>query len=266
MADPSLATRPPAVAGAFYPAEPSRLADLVDRLLEAAGGTRSLPRPAALVVPHAGYAYSGGVAASAYARLRGLGRPPRRIVIAGPAHFVPLDGAAITTADAWATPLGIVPVDNELRDLAVGSGVSADDRPHQREHALEVQLPFLQRLVPDGLSILPIAVGEISPGAVADMFERLRDKADLLVVSTDLSHYHPDDVARRLDHRTVEAILARDPEGIDLDAACGVYALRGLVELARRGGWPVSVLDRRTSADAGGDPDRVVGYAALAIG
>jgi AmmeMemoRadiSam system protein B len=265
MASPTAATRPPAVAGAFYPAEPARLADLVDRLLLASSGGPRLPAPWAIVVPHAGYVYSGGVAAAAYERVR-RAATIRRVVVAGPAHFVPLDGAAVPVAATWSTPLGTVPIDGVLRELAVATGAVADDRPHGPEHSLEVQLPFLQRVVPEGLSILPLVVGDMLDEQVADLMGRLRDAADLLVVSTDLSHYHPDDVARRLDRQTVDAIVARNPQAIGLDAACGIFALRGVVELARRLNLPVTLLDRRTSADAGGDPYRVVGYAAVAIG
>ena len=266
MARPATVTRPPVVAGAFYPADAARLADLVDRLLDAAPGAGREPPPMAIVVPHAGYVYSGAVAAAAYGRLRYAGPRPHRVVVAGPAHFVPLEGAAVPGVEAWSTPLGTTPIDRDLRNLAIEAGAIANDMPHAPEHSLEVQLPFLQRLVPDGLTILPLAVGVMAPGPVADLLACLRDAADLLVVSTDLSHYHPDDVARRLDRQTVEAVVARDPERIDLDAACGIFALRGVVELARRRRLLVTLLDRRTSADSGGDPHRVVGYAALAIG
>jgi AmmeMemoRadiSam system protein B len=257
--------RPPAVAGAFYPAEPARLADMVDRFLHEAGGGRQSDVPWAVIVPHAGYVYSGAVAAAAYATIPRRG-PIRRIAIAGPAHFVPLFGAAVPVAEAWSTPLGIVPIDPDLRDVATTSSARLDDRPHAPEHSLEVQLPFLQRIVGDELRVLPVVVGDGSPADVADLLEPLRAAADLLVVSSDLSHYYPDDVARRLDRRTVEAILARDPDAIDLDAACGIFALRGLVEIARRRRLPVRLLDQRTSAEASGDTSRVVGYAALAIG
>lgn len=276
MAGTAGRVREPVVAGAFYPAAPERLADLVDRLL--ARGTEVRPRPArprpvphALVVPHAGYVYSGEVAAIAYASLRAGAAPPARVVIVGPAHFVALRGASVPVADAWSTPLGIVPVDAGLRDSALAAGAVADDRPHAPEHSIEVQLPFLQRLAatgraPGALAILPIAVGGLAPDAVADLLVPLAAAADLVVVSTDLSHYEPDAVARRLDRRTLDAVIALDPDAIDDDAACGATGLRGIVEYARRGRLPVTVLDRRTSADAGGDAGRVVGYAAVAIG
>jgi AmmeMemoRadiSam system protein B len=210
--------------------------------------------------------YSAGVAAAAYARLRGADPPPRRIVIAGPAHYVRLRGAAMPLAVAWSTPLGTVRIAEDLRDLAMRLGAVADDAPHAAEHALEVQLPFLQRVVCGDLSILPIAVGEMASAPAADLLGSLRGAADLLIVSTDLSHFHADEVARRLDRQTVEAIQATDADAIGLSAACGIFALRGVVELARQRALSVELLERRTSADAGGDPYRVVGYAAIAIG
>jgi hypothetical protein len=171
----------------------------------------------------------------------------------------------VPAASRWRVPIGEVAIDADLRALARTAGARVDDGPHEPEHSLEVQVPFLLR-VAAAARMLPVAVGEMSPRAAADLLGRLAGESDLLVVSTDLSHYHDDATARRLDRRTVEAIEARDPAAIgDLDA-CGIFALRGLVELAARRGWPVRTLDRRTSADAGGSRDSVVGYAALAFG
>lgn len=257
--------RPPTVAGSFYPADPARLAATVDRLLDGATPAGLKWRPRSLVVPHAGYVYSGAVAATAFALLRAISPPPARVVVAGPAHFMPLRGACVPAASRWRTPLGDVEIDPRLRSLAEAAGARIDDRPHEPEHSLEVQLPFLQRVVP-GVRILPVAVGETSPATAADLLDRLAEDADIVVVSTDLSHYHDDATARRLDGRTIDAVLAREAGAIGDLAACGLFALRGIVELARMRAWHVSLLDRRTSADAGGDLDRVVGYAALAIG
>jgi AmmeMemoRadiSam system protein B len=258
--------RRPVVAGSFYPADPARLAATVDRLLADAAPGRLEHPPRALVVPHAGYVYSGAVAATGWATLREVPGPVARVVLAGPAHFVPLRGACVPAASRWSTPLGEVEIDADLRAQAAAAGALIDDRPHEPEHSLEVQLPFLVRVAPPGVRVLPVAVGDMSPPAAADLLAVLADAAEAVVVSTDLSHYHDDATARRLDRHTVEAILARDADAIDELAACGVFALRGLVELARRRGWRVDLLDRRTSADAGGDPGRVVGYAALAFG
>jgi MEMO1 family protein len=254
--------RSPAVAGAFYPADPDELAGDVDRLL---AGTRALEpggRPLALVVPHAGYIYSGPVAATAYALLRE--RAMARVALLGPAHFVPLAGAAVTAADGWRTPIGVVSIDPGLRETAVAAGAVVDDRAHEPEHAIEVQLPFLQRVLGAGFQVLPIAVGSAEPEVVADLIAALLPFA-LVVVSTDLSHYLDDATAKAHDRRTADAVLARESEQIRLDDACGSFALRGLVELARREDHAVRLLDLRTSADTAGDPWRVVGYGAFAV-
>jgi AmmeMemoRadiSam system protein B len=254
--------RPPAVAGTFYPGDPFELAAAIDALLASARPPEGLAEPVALVVPHAGYVYSGPVAATAYALLRG--RAPSRVALFGPAHFAPLRGAAVSTATAWRTPLGPVALDGALRELVLAAGAIADEAPHRPEHSLEVQVPFLQRLAAEDLRICPVVVGVSRSGATAELMAAVLPHA-LVVVSTDLSHYHDDATAKRLDRRTAERVLARDAEGIGLEDACGVFALRGVVELARREDLAVHLLDLRTSADTAGDPWRVVGYGAFAI-
>jgi MEMO1 family protein len=249
-------------AGTFYPNDANELARTVDELLAGASPDADAPTPKALVVPHAGYRYSGRVAASAFALLHGSGHA-RRIALIGPAHFVPLHGAAVPSAAAWRTPLGDVEVDDELRDLAIGCGAAADDRPHGPDHALEVQLPFLIRTLDPGFSILPVAVG--SPAPVADLLDLLWERLDIAVVSTDLSHYRDDRTTKVLDRRVADSVLARDPYAISDDDACGAHALRGLVAVSRRRSLDVRLLDLRTSADAAGDPERVVGYGAFAL-
>jgi AmmeMemoRadiSam system protein B len=245
------------VAGLFYPADAGELAAMVDALLEGAGVGPG-PPPAALVAPHAGHAFSGPVAASAFA----LARSARRFAVLGPSHFVPLEGLAASSADSWETPLGSVPVSSELRELAHAAGAVVDDAPHERDHAIEVELPFLQRACGEGLEILPVAVGRTTVEDVASVIAELDA---IVVVSTDLSHFQPEERARMLDRRTAEAVVARDPLGIDDDAACGVYALRGMLEHARREDLDVELLDLRTSADASGDARRVVGYGAFSF-
>ncbi len=253
--------RRPAVAGVFYPADAESLAGTVDRLLASVPG-RPGAWPAAMVVPHAGYRYSGPVAATGYARLA-ASAGSGRFVLLGPAHFVRLYGLAASDAEAWRTPLGEVAIDIAARDLA---GLPADDGPHSREHALEVQLPFLQRLISTGLTVLPVAVGRCPPALVADALDRLLASGDMVVlVSTDLSHYYDDATARRRDARTAAAILARDPAAIRDEDACGAYALRGLLTWAVRHEAKVCQLDLRTSAETGGDPERVVGYGAFEL-
>lgn len=255
-----MSVRAPAVAGTFYPADPVELASMVDAMLEEARGGEGAP--VALVAPHAGYAYSGPVAASAYALLRGS--DVRRVVVLGPAHYVPLRGCAVPASEAWATPLGDVPVDADAREVVRRAGATVDDGPHDPEHSIEVQLPFLQCVLTGGFSVLPVAVGACPPPVVARVIGAVPADA-LVVVSTDLSHYHDDATAKRLDRRTADAVLALDPDAIGPEDACGVFALRGLVEHARRRGLAIELLDLRTSADTAGDPRRVVGYGAFAL-
>ena len=239
---------------------------MVDDLLAGALTPEEAPEPVALVVPHAGYVYSGPVAATAYARLRGSAASISRVVAFGPVHYVPIRGAAVPAADAWATPLGEVTIDPVLRERAMARGAAVDDRPHAPEHALEVQLPFLQRILGEGFTFLPVAISELPAQAAADLIgEFLGAAGTLVLVSTDLSHYHDLATARRLDRRAAEAVVARKPAALGEEDACGIFALRGLVELARRENLAVQLLDLRTSADTAGGPGRVVGYGAFAV-
>jgi MEMO1 family protein len=258
--------RAPAVAGTFYPARAGELSRMVDDFLADALIPEKTPSPAALVVPHAGYIYSGPVAATAYARLRGTAASISRVVAFGPVHYVPVRGAAVPAAEAWLTPLGEVAIDPRLRERAVARGAAVDDRPHAPEHALEVQLPFLQRVLEPGFTFLPVAISELSARTSADLIgEFLGAEGTLVLVSTDLSHYHDLATARRLDRATADAVVARNPAALGEEDACGIFALRGLVELARRKNLDIELLDIRTSADTAGDPDRVVGYGAFMI-
>ncbi|MCS7006954.1 MAG: AmmeMemoRadiSam system protein B [Thermoleophilia bacterium] len=249
-------TREPVAAGTFYPEDPDELRAAVDGLLEQA---ERRPAPVrALVAPHAGYQYSGATAAAAFALLPGV----ERVVLLGPSHFVPLAGLAVSGADAWRTPLGEVRVSSRLRKRALEAGALLDDEPHARDHALEVELPFLQRACPPKVEILPVAVGSCVPGDVVRLLDALEA---LAIVSTDLSHYLPDEFARRRDRETADAVLRREPHAIRDGDACGVFALRGLIEHALRHGWRAELLDLRTSADATGDRGHVVGYGAFAF-
>jgi MEMO1 family protein len=258
--------RPPAAAGSFYPETREALARTVDRLLEVEGPGLA-ERPAAVIVPHAGYAYSGRVAAIAYAAVRAWASGTAAVAIFGPAHFALLEGCATTSATAWRTPLGDVGVDERLRDVALATGlVAVADAAHAGEHSLEVQLPFLQRLVGDRVRFLPVAVGDARAADVASVIQEMEPVADLVVVSTDLSHYEDVATARRQDDRTIAGIVARDPDAIASRDACGRYALRGALAFARRNDREIRLLAAATSADAGGEPDRVVGYASFAIG
>jgi AmmeMemoRadiSam system protein B len=257
--------RPAAVAGSFYPSDAARLAAAVERLLRGAGAVQVAPSLQGLIVPHAGYRYSGPVAASGYSLLRAGAAAIERLVLIGPAHFVPLCGAAVPAADGWLTPLGPVGIDGDLALHARALGARVDDAPHAPEHALEVQLPFLQIVLGHHVPILPVAVGDAEPGWVADLLGALLGVGAFLIVSTDLSHYHADATAKAQDRRTAAAITARDPDAVGRDDACGIFALRGALEWARRADLAVGLLDLRTSADTAGDPSRVVGYGAFAL-
>lgn len=251
--------RPPAVAGLFYPSDPGELRMLVESYLSPSDG----PAPKAIVVPHAGFVYSGPIAGTAYSR---LSNAIERVVLLGPAHRVWVDGVAASTAEVFATPLGEVPVDVAARDALVAAGLASwSDPAHAPEHSLEVQLPFLQ-VVLDGVPVLPLLVGDASPSQVADVLEAVWGGPEtLVVVSTDLSHYHDHVTAQELDRATAGAILAREETRIGPHDACGAAPLRGLLVAARRHDLDVALLDLRTSADTAGDPDRVVGYGSFAL-
>ncbi len=253
--------RPAAVAGSFYPGHRRPLETSIDEMLAAAiplGG-----RPKALVVPHAGYIYSGPIAASAYVQLR---EPfPTRVVLLGPSHFEPVRGMALPRAEAFSTPLGDVPVDAAAVEVVARlAGVETSASAHQMEHSLEVQLPFLQRVLPC-FSLVPLSLGHPRIEEVAAVLEALWGGDEtLIVVSTDLSHYLRYEAATAIDQATARSILAADP-GIDDEQACGSYGLRGLLEVVSRRHLAVVQLDLRNSGDTAGDHSRVVGYGAFAF-
>jgi AmmeMemoRadiSam system protein B len=259
-------SRPAAVAGRFYPDNRGRLVETVDRLLTAARPVDESPAPIGLIVPHAAYQYSGPVAAAAYAR---LAEPPvavERVVVLGPAHFVPLTGCAVPAAQAFETPSGQVPVDIEgCQALIQQPDVIRDDAPHAREHAIEVQLPFLQRVLPGGWRLLPVAVGQTEPSAVADLLEAAVTPRALVACSTDLSHYLDHNTAVQHDRHTADAIVERRAKAIADHDACGAAALRGMLTWAERHRHSIELLDLRTSADTAGDRTRVVGYGAFTV-
>ena len=260
--------RAPAVAGFFYPDDAAELSVALDECLASAEAPRlGEVAPKALIVPHAGYVYSGPIAASAFARIAPLRGAIRRVVLLGPAHRVFLRGLAAPRAEAFATPLGVVPVDRAAID-ALGDlpQVTVSDAPHAGEHSLEVQLPFLQRVL-GGFALVPLVVGEASAEEVAQVIERLWGGPEtLLVVSSDLSHYHDYATARRLDRAACAAIEALDPARLGPDAACGAIPVQGLLRAARAHGLAARTLDLRSSGDTAGDRERVVGYGAWAFG
>ena len=260
-----MGVRPAALDG--YPADPAELRATVERALQTASPHRTAyGAPKAIVAPHAGYAYSGPVAASAYARVTPFRGLFEHVTILGPAHRWPVPAAAVSSATAFATPLGLVPLDQSYADILVADGVAVvDDQAHADEHSIEVQLPFVQVALGD-VVVLPIAVGNMPPDDVAALFHHVWASDSLIVVSTDLSHYHDHATAQARDRLTAEAIVATDADAIGAEDACGAVALRGLLAAARADGVDVELLDLRTSADTAGDPSRVVGYGAFAVG
>jgi MEMO1 family protein len=261
-----LSARPAAVAGLFYPGNPQVLADEVDVLLD--GVEHHAPRlafPKALVVPHAGYVYSGSIAARAYDELAPARGIVNRVVLLGPAHRVALPGLAVPTAGAFETPLGRVPVDaGAVRAVQGLPQVVASEAAHAMEHSLEVQLPFLQKVL-GRFELVPLAVGTASATQVEEVLARLWGGPEtLIVVSTDLSHYRSYDEARALDAATLKRICARATD-IDHEEACGATPLNGLLAVARKRDLSVSLLAACNSGDTAGDKDRVVGYSALAL-
>ncbi|MCR4297944.1 MAG: AmmeMemoRadiSam system protein B [Gallionella sp.] len=255
--------RPPAVAGLFYPADPRQLAHDVQSLLAAAHPHELIPK--ALIVPHAGYIYSGPIAATAYATLLPIAAHIRRVVLLGPTHRVAVHGLALPGADAFDTPLGRVMLDTEMaRSIAHLPQVTVSAQAHAQEHSLEVQLPFLQSVLAD-FTLLPLAVGMATPEEVAEVLEALwGGEETLIVISSDLSHFLPYASAQRVDHGTVQAILELH-QPIEHDHACGGTPVSGLIVAAQRHRLTPHLLDLRNSGDTAGSHDQVVGYAALAF-
>ncbi|BAN68678.1 conserved hypothetical protein [endosymbiont of unidentified scaly snail isolate Monju] len=269
--------RMPNVAGMFYPAEPELLVRTLDEMLGRAR-VHVEPPPKAVIAPHAGYVYSGPVAASAYAALRPLAGRIERVVVLAPSHRVAFRGIAASTAEAFRTPLGDIPVDSEAIEAATRlpgypatrlpgypatrlPGVGYLDEAFEGEHALEVQLPFLQRVLGD-FRLLPFIVGDANPETVANLLDTLWGGDEtLIVISSDLSHYHDYATARSLDERTTARIEALDLH-IGHDDACGSRPIRGLLLAARKHGLHAETLDLRNSGDTAGPRDRVVGYGA----
>ena len=253
------------VAGLFYPADPQELDHLVRSYL---GGDsqRLTGRIKALVAPHAGYQYSGAIAGTAFATLAPTSDTISRVVLLGPSHRIPFHGLAYSDADAFATPLGQVPIDKDgLSSLRGLPFVNQLEAAFDGEHCLEVELPFLQTQL-DSFTLIPLLVGDADADMVATVLERLWGGDEtLIVVSSDLSHYQAYDSAKRTDSHTSEAIEALRPEAIDHNCACGCYPLNGLLTAAKRHGLRAETLDLRNSGDTAGPKDQVVGYGAYAF-
>jgi MEMO1 family protein len=256
--------RPPAVAGSFYPGDAPRLRADVRHLLDAVAAPAA-ETPKALIAPHAGYVYSGSVAATAYAQIRSLRGRVKRVVLLGPCHRVAVRGLALPGVERFETPLGTIAVDADaVRSLRALPQIVESAAAHDQEHSLEVHLPFLQETLGE-FTLVPLAVGAASAEEVAEVLDRLWGGDEtLIVVSSDLSHYLPYQTAQRTDGQTVRDILALDPR-IDHHHACGATPVNGLLLVARRRGLAPRLLDLRNSGDTAGDRNRVVGYASIAF-
>jgi len=257
--------RAPAVAGLFYPADPHALVGQIQSLLAQEPPADAATPPKALIVPHAGYMYSGSTAAAAFNLLEPVREDIRRVVLVGPSHRFAFDGIALPGACAFATPLGTVDIDNDaVFQLTQLPEVVVDDRAHAQEHSLEVLLPFLQ-LTLDSFTIVPLVVGMTSPTTLAQVLEAAWGGPEtLIVVSSDLSHYHSYTEAQRIDTLTSEEILAMQPI-IGHEQACGATGVNALLMAARTRQYTPRLVALRNSGDTAGDRHRVVGYAAVSF-
>jgi AmmeMemoRadiSam system protein B/AmmeMemoRadiSam system protein A len=249
----------------FYPNNATELTQTLTGLLARPVGAALTRPPKALLVPHAGYIYSGPIAASAYAQLASLRGRIRRVVLLGPAHYAYVRGLALPEAECFRTPLGEVSLDVKgMRQLDAMPQVLRSAEAHHKEHSLEVQLPFLQHVLGD-FELLPLAVGEASAEEVAEVLEAVWGGDEtLIVISSDLSHFLPDKLARTVDQKTVAEIVALNSH-IESEQACGATPINGLLLAAQRHGLRAVTLDVRNSSQTAGDPDRVVGYASFAF-
>jgi AmmeMemoRadiSam system protein B len=264
-------TRPAAVASMFYPDDPALLRqDIQDMLADASLSPSNSnppnsipPNPKAIIVPHAGYMYSGSIAASAYARLIPEKDKIHKIVLLGPCHRVPLTGLATSSADYFETPLGSIKIDRGSINLIQAlPQVQEFDLTHQQEHSLEVQLPFLQEIF-NNFTLVPLVVGNTSATDVHEVIESLGGGDEtLIVISSDLSHFHDYATAQKMDTSTCEAIEAFDGNAINQEQACGRNPILGLLKSAQKHNMKVTTLDLRNSGDTAGNKDQVVGYGA----
>ena len=269
MSSPEIHTRPPAVAGLFYPGEAEALADTIDEFiasLPVLANNSEAMSPKAVIVPHAGYIYSGQAAAQALSRFTPDRESISRIVLMGPCHRVAVRGLAAPQAESFTTPFGSIPIDRDAVDqVASLPFVTVDDAPHAEEHSLEVQLPLLQKLL-DNFTLVPFAVGSASNEQVATVLETLWGGPETrIVISSDLSHFLAQEEATRLDEKTAQSIERLDWRAIDHDQACGRIPISGLLTIAGQRNLSAERIALLTSADTAGSPDRVVGYGAWAF-
>ena len=259
-------TRPAAVAGRFYPASAPALGRLVDKCLAKARPGRSA-KPKAIIAPHAGYIFSGPIAGSAFRPWVEEAATIQRIVLVGPSHSVYFDGLALPSHTQFATPFGNVPVDlDSVKQLRGLPQVQVFDAAHEQEHALEVELPFLQRTLQD-FQVVPLVVGEASDEEVGEVLDLLWGGPETrIVLSSDLSHFHSYEAARRIDRATADRIEAGAGDELTGNHACGYRAIRGFLRAAAARGLTVETTDLRNSGDTAGPRDRVVGYGAFQFG
>lgn len=260
--------RTAAVAGSFYPATAEKIDQELSVFLNTpiASEIQSHIQAKALIVPHAGYCYSGAVAGYAYSYLKNIAHNIHRVILLGPSHRVALQGCAISSCDFFTTPLGPVPIDKgSYTELLQEELVSISDQAHLLEHSLEVQLPFLQRSL-QNFVLVPIVVGLCSAQHVSNILEILKvnEPGTLVVVSSDLSHYHTYQQAQLLDNRTIQHILNYE-NNLRGEDACGCYAVNGLLSYAKKQHWPIKLLKKANSGDTFGSKKEVVGYASFIL-
>ena len=264
-ADSKMTIREAAVSGMFYPDDPMTLQTMVNTLLK--NTSIQSKKFHAFIVPHAGYIYSGETAAHAYKQLESIKDKVKRVVILGPAHRVSLSGIAVSSADFFETPLGAIPLDKiAIKNLQRFPQIKVFDQAHAQEHSLEVHLPFLQTVLND-FSLLPLVVGDTDAESVAEVLEFFwRDSTDfstVFIISSDLSHFHEYNEAKRIDRQTANAIMNLKPENISYEQACGRMPVNGLLTLAKKHHLKPTLLDIKNSGDTAGDRYRVVGYGAF---
>lgn len=253
--------RPAAVAGSFYPASSNQLSNNIEQAFDFAVPPLHSRCPKALILPHAGFVYSGAIAASGYQYLLPYRDVIKRVVLIGPSHRVGFRGLALSGADYFQTPLGSVEVDqNAEKVLLEIEGVQIIDEAHATEHSLEVQLPFMQHVLGD-FTFIPIVTGDAPAELVSKVIETLWGGPEtVIIVSSDLSHFHDYDTAKILDDTTSEAIVNLDISRVDPNHACGCIGIRGLLYFAQQHALKASIIDVRNSGDTAGSKDSVVGY------
>lgn len=254
----------PAVAGTFYPENPQQLQQMVSHFLE--NTNTEVLTPKAIIAPHAGLIYSGAIAASAFSLLSGIRKTITRVILIGPSHRIGFNGLAVSSAKSFSTPLGEIALDTEaVNNIACFPFVEYIEQAHIHEHCLEVQLPFLQTIL-DSFTIVPIVAGDATSEQVSTVLKMLWGGPEtLIVISSDLSHYHDYKTAKKMDRETSDKIERLQYEALDYESACGRIPISGLLALVKEKSLGVKTIDLRNSGDTAGDKNRVVGYGAYAI-